>query len=118
MVYIDTRRQGDKGWGRRRRFYSPEYPSIFPEHGPAGPPDGPQSAGDRKITRPLPPTASVHSIPPSCHPARCCPWRALALQVSQPRPEETMREDAALQTVVQFAFHIGGQTAGVEISIE
>jgi len=29
-----------------------------------------------------------------------------------------MREDAALQIVVQFAFHIGGQTSGVGISIE
>jgi tyrosinase len=27
-------------------------------------------AGDRKIKRPLPPTASAHPMPPCCHPAR------------------------------------------------
>jgi hypothetical protein len=32
-----------------------------------------QGIGDRKITRPLPPTASAHPLPPCCHPARCCP---------------------------------------------
>jgi hypothetical protein len=29
-----------------------------------------------------------------------------------------MREDAALQIVIQFAFHTGGQTSGVGISVE
>ena len=34
------------------------------------------------------------------------------------QPEKAMGEDTALQIVVQFAFHIGGQTSGVGISIE
>ena len=29
-----------------------------------------------------------------------------------------MREDAALQIVVQFAFHIGGQACGIGIGVE